>query len=146
MTQMAGSRAIRDPQTHAIIGAAMEVHRTLGPGFLEVVYQRALTIEFELRKVPYQKESEIHVYCKQISLGAGFRVDFVCFGEVLVELKSVRAMSGMEEPQVINYLAASHLPKALLLNFGTPSPQFKRFIGLHKRATDFTDCTESSSV
>jgi GxxExxY protein len=129
MTQMVGSGDTRDPETYAIIGAAMEVHRTLGPGFLEVVYQRALTIEFDLQKLPYQRESDIHVYYKQTPLGVGFRADFVCFQRVLVELKALPRLTGTEEAQVINYLVASRLPRAILLNFGTPSLQFKRFAG-----------------
>jgi GxxExxY protein len=142
MTQIVGSPNIRDPKTHAIIGAAIEVHRTLGPGFLEVVYQKALAIEFELRKVPHVKECEIHIFYKQAPLGIAYRADFICFESVLVELKALARLTGVEEAQVINYLVASKLPTALLLNFGTPSLQFKRFAGKPKASTDFTDCTD----
>lgn len=107
----------------------MEVHRTLGPGFLEVVYQMALGIEFGARGVPYQKECEIPVHYKQETLGVGYRADFVCFGDVLVELKALLRWTMTEEAQVVNYLVASKLTRAILLNFGTPSLQYKRFVG-----------------
>jgi GxxExxY protein len=122
-------RDTRDGQTYAIIGAAMEVHRTLGPGFLEVVYQMALGIEFGVRNLSFQKECEISVYYKHAPLGVGYRADFVCFGDVLVELKALPRLTKTEEAQVVNYLVASKLTRAILLNFGTPSLQIKRFVG-----------------
>lgn len=129
MNPIVGPESIRDPQTHATIGAAMEVHRTLGPGFLETVYQRALAVEFESRGVPYRRECEIHVYYKQVQLGVGYRADFECFGAVLVELKALPRLTRTEEAQVVSYLVASNLSRAILLNFGTPSLEYKRFIG-----------------
>lgn len=107
----------------------MEVHRTLGPGFLELVYQRALGIEFEIRGVPHQTECEIPVWYKQTPLGIGYRADLVCFGDVLVELKALPRLTKTEEAQVVNYLVASELTRAILFNFGTSSLQFKRFVG-----------------
>jgi GxxExxY protein len=119
----------RDPETYAIIGAAQEVHKTLGSGFLEAVYQEALAREFALREIPFRKEVEMPVLYKGEALPTHYRVDFVCFDGVLVELKALRALSGLEESQVINYLKACGLPKGLLINFGGGSLECKRFAG-----------------
>lgn len=118
----------RDPDSYAIIGAAMEVHRTLGAGFLEPVYQEAFAIELTERAIPYQRELELPVVYKGIHLNTAYRVDFICFERILVELKALTKLSGTEEAQVLNYLNASCYSTALLLNFGTPSLQFQRFV------------------
>ncbi|HEV8613768.1 MAG TPA: GxxExxY protein [Gemmatimonadales bacterium] len=131
MTQIVGSGEEKDgdPDTYKIIGAAMEVHRTLGPGFLEPVYQLAFELELELRKVPFVREVELAVCYKETLLDVRYRVDFVCFDEILVELKALRRLSPIEENQIIHYLVASKLRRGILLNFGAPSLQFRRFVG-----------------
>ena len=118
----------RDPQTHAIIGAAMEVHSQLGHGFLEVIYQEALAKEFLLRRIPFEREAELVVYYKNEPLVSHYRVDFICFGDVIVELKALAVMGSAEEAQVINYLKCTHKQRALLINFGAPSLKFKRVV------------------
>jgi len=118
----------RDSRTHAIIGAALEVHRTLGPGFLEAVYQEALAKELGLRSIPFRMQCEIPVFYKGDRLSTTYRADFICFESIILELKAIRQMTVIEEAQVLNYLKASGLRVALLLNFGAPSLQQKRFV------------------
>lgn len=118
---------VRDPETYAIIGAAMEVHRSLGLGFLEPVYQEALFLEMAIRRIPVAREVRLPIEYKGVRLSASYRVDFVCYGSVLVEVKALRKTNGIDESQVLNYLAASQLGKALLLNFGGRQLEFKRF-------------------
>ena len=119
---------IDDPQTFAIIGAAMEVHRELGHGFLEAVYQEALASEFLARRIPFEREKGLPVFYKGNALEIGYRADFVCYGEVVVEIKAIQMLSGIEEAQLLNYLKASGFKRGLLLNFGTPSLQKKRMV------------------
>jgi GxxExxY protein len=118
----------KDPQTHAIIGAAMEVHRQLGPGFLEAVYQEAMAIELEDRAVSFVREAELPVFYKGQQLNCSYRADFVCFESVIVELKALQALTGVETSQLLNYLKATRLERGLLLNFGCTSLEFKRLI------------------
>jgi GxxExxY protein len=119
----------RDSQTYAIIGAAMEVHRTLGPGFLEKVYHSALRLELGSRNIPFACEVEVPVYYKGNSLGLRYRADLLCFGEVLVELKALKALTIVEEAQIINYLIATQIGRGILLNFGASALHYRRFVG-----------------
>jgi GxxExxY protein len=118
----------RDPQTYAIIGAAMEIHRQLGHGFLEAVYQDAAVIEFPLREIPFGKEVTLPIQYKGILLPTHYRADFVCFSEIIVEFKALSRLSSVEESQLLNYLKATGLKRGLLLNFGAPSLQYKRLV------------------
>ena len=92
------------------------------------MYQEALAIELESRAVPFEREPEVPVEYKGARLRCSYRADFVCFGEVIVELKALRQISGSEEAQTINYLKATGFRIGLLLNFGAPRLEYKRFI------------------
>lgn len=118
----------RDPRTYAIIGAAMEVHRQLGCGFLEGVYQEALAIELTGRAIPFEREVALTVYYAGTPLNCQYRADFMCYGDVIVELKAVRALTGVDEAQVLHYLKATGKRCGLLLNFGTASLDYKRLV------------------
>jgi len=117
-----------DSRTYSIIGAAIEVHRQFGSGFLEGVYHEALAIELAERKIPFERELELPIFYKNIRLRCFYRADFRCFQSVIVELKALRTWSSTEEAQILNYLRASRHSTALLLNFGTTRLEHKRFV------------------
>lgn len=117
-----------DPRTHAVIGAALEVHRVLGTGFLELLYKDALEIELNVRSIPYRREVLCNIAYKGQPLRGDYKVDFVCFDEVVVELKARSGTSPADHAQVISYLAATKLQVGLLLNFGTEKLEHRRFI------------------
>jgi GxxExxY protein len=117
-----------DPRTFAIIGAAMEVHKQLGCGFLEAVYQEALALEFDGRNISFKREVCLPIQYKGRLLATAYCADFICFDSVVVELKALAQMSGTEEAQVINYLKATGYEVGLLLNFGGRSLQHRRMV------------------
>ena len=118
----------RDPRTYKIIGAAMEVHRQLGCGFLEPVYQEAMALELKNRGIPYNRELLFPISYKGNLLRHRYRPDFICFGGVIVEVKALSRLSSVDDSQVINYLKVTGYHTGLLLNFGARSLEKRRFV------------------
>ncbi len=113
--------------SYAIIGAAMEVHRILGGGFLEAVYQAALAHELALRGIAFEQQVRLPVHYKDVLVGE-YVADFVIEGKIILEIKSVSALNDVHKAQAINYLVATGYKLALLLNFGTESLQHRRIV------------------
>ena len=116
---------IVDELTYKIIGCAMKVHGTLGNGFQEVIYQRALAIELRIAGLTFSRELEMDIFYESENIGTR-RVDFLVENEIMVELKAVIAMEDVHLAQGLNYLVAYKLDKGLLINFGAKSLEVKR--------------------
>lgn len=114
-----------DDITRKIIGCAMRVHSTLGNGFQEVIYQRALEIEMRLDGLEFQREMEMPIFYREAQIGTR-RVDFFAEGLIMVELKAIIQMEDVHLAQAINYLEAYNMEIGLLINFGSKSLEFKR--------------------
>ncbi len=125
------------------------VHRELGHGFLEAVYQEALALELTARKVTFQREVSLQVRYKNQPLACAYKADFICFGEILVELKAVEHVGDPEKSQVINYLNATKITRALLINFGSPSLEYQRMVLNHpenKTSKNLRSSAESAGI
>ena len=120
-----------DQQTYQIIGAAIEVHKELGRGFLEAVYQEALELEFSDRGIPFQPQLELPIFYKGKKLKTHYRSDFVCYDDIIVELKALARLGDGELAQVLNYLKASRRKRALFMNFGSKNLQHERLVWSH---------------
>ena len=118
----------KDPRTHKIIGAAMEVHNEMGPGHLEAVYQECLEIEFELQNIPFISKPNLSLYYKTRKLKKFYVPDFIVFGDIVLEIKAQKMLTKDDEAQIINSLKSSRHEIGLLINFGEPSLKFRRFI------------------
>jgi GxxExxY protein len=117
--------------TRPIIGAAIEVHKILGSGFLESVYEEALVIEFDLNKIPYERQKSTDVIYKNRP-AKYFVCDFLVYGKIIVELKAIQKLTDIETAQTLNYLKACSLNLGLLFNFGSNSLEFKRIINTNQ--------------
>jgi GxxExxY protein len=115
-------------EVYQIIGAAMEVHNELSCGFLEAIYQEALELEFQHRKIPYIKEAKLNIYYKERLLNKYYEADFICVDKIIVELKALACLSLEHESQLLNYLKATNFKVGLLINFGRQSLEYKRMI------------------
>ncbi len=108
----------KSKESYAITGAAMQVYNTLGIGFLEAVYQEALAIELTKCGIPFEREKELKIYYDGKELMTSYRADFVCYGDIIVELKAVSELNDSHRSQVYNYLKATGFKLGLLYNFG----------------------------
>jgi GxxExxY protein len=116
-------------EVYAIVGAAIEVHRELGCGFLEGVYQEAMEIELADRSISHTPQQPLNVRYKGRTLRKKYCADFVCFGKIVVEIKALDALSGTEEAQIINYLHATGYRVGILINFGADGKlEWKRYV------------------
>ena len=121
------SKILFQELSYAVVGAAMEVHRALGPGFLESVYEAALAHELTLRGIPFEQQKRLLVQYKGQQVG-DFVADLVVDGQIILELKAVSRLTAVHEAQAHNYLAATGLRLAIILNFGAVSLQQKRIV------------------
>ena len=115
-------------ETYEIIGAALAVYKELGAGFLEAVYQEAMEIELLEKEHPFKSQMPLRITYKGHPISKKYVADLVCFDKIIVELKATSRSSGFEEAQVLNYLKATGLRVGLLINFGSPRLEWKRFI------------------
>ncbi len=115
-------------ECYKIIGACLEVHKELGCGFLEAVYQEALEIEFKIREIPYEREKELPIIYKGTELKKKFYSDFVCFNKIIVEIKACSGLIEEHMSQVLNYLNATKHQLGPLFNFGERSLKYKRVV------------------
>ncbi len=110
----------RDPLTGEVIGAGIEVHRILGPGLLESVYEECLCYELRLRGLEFERQVELPVIYKDVQLNCGFRLDVVIPGRLVIELKSVHELQPIHDAQLLTYLRLTGIRCGLLLNFNVP--------------------------
>ena len=115
-------------ESYKIVGACMKVHRTLGAGFLEAVYQIALEKEFTSQNIPFSSQVKLPVFYEGESLGKYYVADFICYEKIVVEIKSASFISDPQEKQLINYLKATGKELGILVNFGSKSLQYKRAV------------------
>lgn len=113
-------------ESFSIIGAALEVHKVLGCGFVEVVYQEALEEEFKKRNIPYEREKELLINYKGKTLSKTFRADFICYDKIILELKAVSDFVDDHFAQIYSYLKASNLSLGILINFGKANLDYYR--------------------
>ena len=116
-------------EVYAVAGAALDVYYTMGRGFLEPVYQEALAIELTRRSIPFEREKELSIHYKDVKLDKKYYADFVCFDEIVVELKVIPRLGNIEYAQIINYMKITRHRVGMLMNFGSsPKLEWKRFV------------------
>ena len=131
MTNLLDNRFPFKEKTYSIIGAAMEVHNQLGHGFLEEIYQEALEVELTERGINFDREVPLTINYKKKPLQKKYFADFICFGEIIIELKALSDLCSDHESQVLNYLKTTNTKLGLLVNFGKSRLQYKRIINEH---------------
>ena len=119
---------IYENESYKIIGACIEVHKELGCGFLEAVYQEALELEFNNKSITYEREKELKIYFKSVELNKKYIADFICFNRIIVEIKALSKLNSEHEAQILNYLKATGIKLGILINFGEKSLKYKRLV------------------
>ena len=114
-------------QVYHIVGAAMNVSGELGCGFLQAVYQEAMEMEFADCNVPFEPQKRINISYKNRLLKREYVADFICYDKIIVEIKAIKGITEIEEAQLLNYLKATELPLGLIINFGHPKMEWKRY-------------------
>ena len=132
------SDIILGKEYYDVKGACIEVHKRLGCGFLEKVYQDALEIEFNIRNIPYEREKRITIDYKGHIIDQGYIADFICYGKLIVELKATRELHDVHKAQVMNYLRATTLPIGTLVNFGETSLHDQRLVNWNSPYIDIS--------
>jgi GxxExxY protein len=131
--------------THAIIGAAIEVHRALGPGLLEAVYEECLARELTLRTIPFERQKPIPLVYRDLKLECGYRLDFLVASRIVLELKAVEALPAVIEPVMLTYLRLSGCSLGLLINFNVPVLRdgIRRFVWHYEPSKEAKDDAEA---
>jgi len=122
-----GRELICKDEVYRIVGAAMTVSNELGCGFLEAVYQEALAMEFGDCDIPFEAQKKITISYKNRMLKKEYFADFLCYDQIIVEIKAIKKITGIEEAQLLNYLKATKLPLGMIINFGSPQLEWKRY-------------------
>ena len=132
--------------THAIIGASIEIHRALGPGLLEAVYEECLAREFQVRSIPFERQKPIPLVYRDLKLECGYRLDFLVANRVVVEVKAVEVVPAVVEPIMLTYLRLSGCHLGLLVNFHSAvlKDGIRRFVW-HYQPSDARDDAETQS-
>ena len=117
-------------ESYKIIGACMKVHNELGCGFLEAVYHEALAIELKTQNIPFTQKQQLNISYRGQTLNKCYEADFICYNEIIVEIKATSGLTSTDEAQVINYLKATNKKLGLLVNFGGESLEHKRLVRL----------------
>lgn len=115
-------------ESFKIIGACMKVHRSLGVGFLEAVYEEALEKEFQIQNIPFKKQVKLELFYENQKLKKQYRADFVCYDTIILEIKAVAQIPIAFNAQLKNYLKCTKMELGMLINFGTPSLTYKRIL------------------
>ncbi|MDD2228145.1 MAG: GxxExxY protein [Candidatus Cloacimonetes bacterium] len=115
-------------ECYKIVGACMAVHRELGHGFLESVYQEALAIELQRIGIPFEREKDISIIYKGVALKKAYKADFICYDQIIIELKALSGLTNDHVAQLLNYLKATKLRVGLLINFGTQSLEHQKYV------------------
>ena len=116
-------------ESYQIIGASFDVYNEKGNGFLEAVYQECLALEFEDRRIPFKEQQELRLRYKQHQLKQYYQPDFICYGQIIVEIKAVKTLVDEHRAQAMNYLKSTDFKLGLLINFGSyPHVQYERFV------------------